>query len=264
MKRSDGTALFVIVGIIMIGFLSPILEAQEAPTVLITGSNRGLGLEFSKQYAERDWKVIATVRRPETAEDLKLLAASHPNVHIERLDVTDDSAIKALAEKLKGQPIDLLLNNAGILGDISGQFFGKLEHDEFMKIMSTNALGPLMIAQFFIDNVKASKQKKIVAISSLAGSFGRERRGLPGTYFYKASKAALNMLMRTLAQDLRSDGVTVILISPGTVDTGQIGIKSPRLVDIEVSIAGIIETIDQVTIENSGTFISYDGEVQAW
>jgi NAD(P)-dependent dehydrogenase (short-subunit alcohol dehydrogenase family) len=264
MKRSDGTALFVIVGMIMIGFLSPILGAQEAPTVLITGSNRGLGLEFSKQYAERDWKVIATVRRPETAEDLKLLAASHSNVHIERLDVTDDSAIKALAEKLKGQPIDLLLNNAGILGDISGQFFGKLEHDEFMKIMSTNALGPLMIAQFFIDNVKASKQKKIVAISSLAGSFGRERRGLPGTYFYKASKAALNMLMRTLAQDLRSDGVTVILISPGTVDTGQIGIKSPRLVDIEVSIAGIIETIDQVTIENSGTFISYDGEVQAW
>ena len=248
----------------MIGFLSPIHGAQEAPTVLITGSNRGLGFEFTRQYAARGWQVIATARRPEIAEDLKLLVASHPNIHVERLDVTDDTAIKSLAEKLHEQPIDVLLNNAGVLGDISGQFFGKLKYDEFTKIMGTNALAPLMMAEAFIDNVKASKQKKIVSISSLGGSFGRERRGLPGTYFYKASKAALNMLMRTLAHDLRSDGVTVIIISPGTVDTGQIGIKSPRLVDIEVSIAGIIEVIDQATIKNSGTFISYDGEVQSW
>lgn len=102
MKRSDGTALFVIVGMIMIGFLSPILGAQEAPTVLITGSNRGLGLEFSKQYAERDWKVIATVRRPETAEDLKLLAASHSNVHIERLDSRMIAQSKLSPKSLRG------------------------------------------------------------------------------------------------------------------------------------------------------------------
>lgn len=250
--------------IVMISILSSGLHAADVPTVLITGSNRGLGLEFTRQYAALGWNVIATARRPDTAEDLKSIAAQRPNVRIEPLDVTNPDQIEALAAKLAGQPIDVLLNNAGTLGSIPGQFFGKLDYDEFTKVMHTNALGPLMLSEALIENVKASRQKKIVAISSLGGSFGRERRGLPGIYFYKASKSALNMLMRTLAQDLESDGVIILLLSPGTVDTGKLGIKSPRLVDIEVSIAGMIAVIETATPENSGTFINYAGEIQPW
>jgi NAD(P)-dependent dehydrogenase (short-subunit alcohol dehydrogenase family) len=249
---------------LLVGSLSPALSAQDAPTVLITGSNRGLGLEFARQYALRGWTVIATARQPEAADALKLLATEHANVRIEALDVTNSSMIETLRSKLAGEPIDVLLNNAGILGDVSGQFFGKLESDEFTEVMITNALSPLIMAEAFIENVMMSEQKKIVAISSRGGSFSEQRRGMPGLYFYKSSKTALNMLLFTLAKDLRDNGVTVLLLSPGTVDTRQLGIKSPRLVAIDVSIAGMIGVIDQATPEMSGDFIRYTGEVQPW
>ena len=258
------TILLAAVLWLLAGLIAPPLSAQDPPTVLITGSNRGLGLEFARQYAARGWIVIATARQPEAADALNSLAAAHANVRVEALDVTSDAMIAALRSKLADQPIDVLLNNAGMLGDVRGQFFGKLDAETFTQVMTTNALAPLMIAEAFIENVMLSEQKKIVAISSRGGSFSENRRGMPGAYFYKSSKTALNMLLRTLAQDLRGDGVTVLLLSPGTVDTRNMGIKSPRLVAIDVSIAGMIEVIEQATPEMSGSFIRYSGDIQPW
>ncbi|MCS6948590.1 MAG: SDR family oxidoreductase [Steroidobacteraceae bacterium] len=242
-------------------------ESPAAPTVLITGSSRGIGLEFARQYAARGYRVIATARNPAGARDLQALAARHANVRIETLDVVDPSSIAALAERLRGEPIDILINNAGDTDGFRGQSFRQLAHDRFSYAMELNAHGPIRVSEALYPNVLASRQKKIVAISSLAGSFGARGGGMPGGYWYKASKAALNMLMFNLAQDARADGVRVVCLSPGQVDTQGFaarGIPMPGAVDVEVSVGGMIKVIDNLTLEQSGTFIRYTGELQPW
>src|SRR5215470_14536832 len=149
-----------------------------AETVLITGANQGIGLEFAKQYAARGWTVIATHRRTTTPEELATLAAKYPKVRIERMDVTDALQIEALGAKLKGVPIDILLSNAGLVrtdpldkpGGNTNQIFGSLDFKLLDDFIHTNVTGPLQISQTFMANVKASRQKKIIAISSAAGS----------------------------------------------------------------------------------------------
>ncbi len=241
-------------------------QDADAPTVLITGSNRGLGLEWTKQYAAKGWNVIATCRTPERADALQALASEQENVTIERLDVLNHVMIDALSDKYKDQPIDVLLNNAGMSGSPSPtQVFGKLDAFEFDRYMRTNAWGPLRVAQGFIQQVKASKQKKIIAMASLAGSFGAKSGGVTGLYYYKSSKAALNMIMANLARELEKDGVIVTTLSPGIVDTqDQIpeGVTFPGLVAIEESISGLINVIDGLSVEDTGKFYRYNGEEQ--
>jgi len=241
-------------------------DDQEG-TVLITGANRGIGFEFVRQYAAKGWYVIATARNPEGAQDLKALAEEYPRVTIEELDVSDLESIDALAERLAGQAIDLLVNNAGFFGEFGDQAFGGLELGQFDQFMRTNARGPLKMSEAFLPHLKAGLQKKIVSITSQAGSFGLDSGGLPGMYFYKSSKAALNMIMRNVAKDVKEYGIAVGILSPGMVNTaGELPPERrfPGIIEPPESISGMIKVIDGLTIENSGTFIRYSGEPQPW
>lgn len=243
------------------------VSSAAASTVLITGSSRGIGFELARQYAEAGWTVIATARKPSESNDLVALGAKYPQVKLEPLDVTDAASVAALAQRLKGRPIDVLLNNAGDTDEFRGQFFGKLAHDRFDYLMRLNAQGPLRVTEALIDNVVASEQKKVIAISSLAGSLGAKGGGMPGGYWYKASKAALDMIVITLAQDLKPRGVIAVALSPGQVDThgyAARGMNRPGMVDIKVSVSGLRAVIDGLKMEQTGTFIRYSGEVQPW
>jgi NAD(P)-dependent dehydrogenase (short-subunit alcohol dehydrogenase family) len=250
----------------------------SAETVLITGANQGIGLEFAKQYAARGWIVIATHRRTSTPEELAKLAAKYPKLHIERMDVTDAAQIEALGAKLKGQPIDILLSNAGLVrtdpldkpGGNKNQMFGTLDYKLLDDFIHTNVAGPLKIAETFIANVKASKQKKIVAISSAAGSvsvppFMPNGSPVPDHYWYRISKAALNSSMRLLAAQFEKDGVTVVMFHPGGVQVESFGsMKLPGFMPPEEAIGKMIKTIDGLTIKDTARFLDNDGKNHPW
>ena len=240
--------------------------AQAAPTVLITGANRGLGLGFSKHYAEKGWNVIATTRKPSDAEELNKLAAANKNVTVEKLDVTSAADIAALAATYKGKPIDILINNAGIVNDFMNpkpQTFGTLDHKMADDFMHTNVLGPLQLTEALYENVKMSGQKKIAAVTSLAGVHGAEYGKVPGGYWYKLSKAALNAAMANIAVDGKKDGVTVILLSPGQVRVEKIAqYKIPGMIETPEAIGGMTKVLENATLAESGTIIRYNGEKQ--
>jgi NAD(P)-dependent dehydrogenase (short-subunit alcohol dehydrogenase family) len=252
--------------------------AAAAETVLITGSNQGIGLEFAKEYAARGWTVIATHRRTSTPEELAKLAAKYPKVRIERMDVTDPAQIAALGAKLKGVPIDILLNNAGLVrtdpvnkpGGNTNQMFGTLDYKLLDDFIHTNVAGPLMIAETFIGNVKASHQKKIIAISSAAGSvsvppFMPNGSPVPDHYWYRISKAALNSAMRLLSAQFKDQGVTVVMFHPGGVQVESFGNdKLPGFVPPAEAIGKMIKTIDGLTIKDSGRFLDNDGKDHPW
>lgn len=253
--------------------ITPAFAPAHAETVLITGSNQGIGFEFARQYAARGWTVIATHRRDTTPESLADLQKQYPNVRVEQMDVTRPDQIKALAEKMKGQPIDILLNNAALIrfapirdrAGNAGQYFGTLDYDQFDQFMHTNVTGPLRIAESFIENVKASKLKLMVTISSGAGMVSI----LPRTadhYWYRTSKAALNSAMRLLSVDLKDAGITVVMFHPGGVQVESWGeTKFPGALAPEVAIGRMIKTIDGITIKDSGRFINnMDGSDMPW
>jgi len=248
--------------VLTIGMLS--VQMAEAATVLITGSNRGLGLEFAKQYADEGWDVIATCRTPEKADELNAIAAKHKNVFVERLDVLDEQEIAALSAKYKGKPIDLLINNAGVLGDIPTQTFGSVDRDTFDFVLGTNVYGAISVTEAFKDNVVASDQKKIVALTSLMGS---TTMAGPGHTFYRASKAALGMSMRVIAGHLRNDGVTVGVIAPCVADTDMlddIGYKGPLTISAAEAVGGMRAVISDLNQETARKPINCDGKPFEW
>jgi NAD(P)-dependent dehydrogenase (short-subunit alcohol dehydrogenase family) len=196
------------------------------PTTLITGANRGLGLEFARQYAARGWQVYATCRDPDSASELRRLAdASNHTVQIMALDVTDLASIKAAATELKGQPIDLLLNNAGVGGPRS-QKIGNIDYEAWANVLDVNTLGSLRVSEAFVDHVARSERKLIVALTSGMGSIADNASG--GALAYRSSKAAVNMVMRSLAIDLAPRGITCIVINPGWVRTTWAGHTEPK------------------------------------
>lgn len=225
------------------------------PTVLITGANRGIGLELSRQYAAAGWDVIACCRKPKEAGDLKALKGK---VEVKTLDVAKPASIAKLAAVLKGRGIDVLLNNAGILGRRVG--FGKAETKEFLAVMQVNALGPLLMAESFWPLVRKSKQKKMVAITSGMGSIASGANG--GSYAYRSSKAALNMVMKNLGNDLSAKGILTAAISPGWVKTDMGGKSAPLAV--QDSAAGIIKVIAGLDPAKSGGFFNYNGDTIPW
>jgi len=185
---------------------------------------------------------------------------------IEKLDITDHAEVDTLAAKYKGKPIDLLINNAGITGDFRNpkpQSFGTLDHSLAVNFVQTNAFGALKVTEAFYDSVKQSRLKKIVAITSLAGSFGVKFGGMPGGYWYKISKAALDAAMVNVSMDAKKDGVIVALLSPGTVRVEKIAdARFPGLIETTESIEGMIEVIDKLTMDDAGTITRYTGEKQ--
>ena len=241
--------------------------AANAATVLVTGSNRGLGFEFAKQYAERGYDVIATCRTPSEADDLKALAAQHSNLVIEELDVTDQGEIDTLAAKYHGTPIDILINNAGIMGSPADQSMGSLDYDLFRRSMDTNVFGVMAVTNAFKENVKASEKKKVIAITSVAGSITGPWGNIGGIYFYRASKAALNNVMRAMGLDLRKDSVIFGLVAPGAADTDMLREDfgfTGKMIPPSQAVAGMMKNIDGFTLENANKPIDFDGSVIDW
>ena len=237
---------------------------------MITGANSGIGLEFAKQYSAKGWNVIATHRRDNTPASLTELSKRFDTVRVERMDVTDHAQIEALAKKLADTPIDVLINNAGVVllgkfGDPSAsaaQQFGSLDYGQFDTYMHTNVAGPIKIAEAFLASVRAGQQKKIINISSAAGSITIPVR-YPGMYWYKASKSALNMLMKNLAFELNKEGITVVMFHPGTVRIEKLeNADFPGMIEPEVSISGMIGVIDSLTPEDAGKFLTHTGDPQ--
>jgi NAD(P)-dependent dehydrogenase (short-subunit alcohol dehydrogenase family) len=236
--------------------------AEEDSTVLITGSNRGIGLEIARIYAERGWQVLATARKPDTADDLKAIRADHPNLEIVRLDVTDHERIDELAAEYAGRPIDILINNAGISGGHENAKFGEMNFDVYHQVHQVNVIGPMKMAEAFLPNIELSKQKKIINITSGQGSIAKTWGCCT---IYRSSKAALNMMMKNISIELKKKGVTVGLISPGFVKTGFTpGLDLPMMITPEESAAKVVAVIDDYDLEDTGTFLGKDGQTWPW
>lgn len=236
--------------------------ADYKTTVLITGSNRGIGFEFVRRFSQRDWRIIATARKPDEAAELKALADNDPDIIIEQLDVTDHARIDELAAKYQDQPIDILILNAA-MGPSGLQTLAKLDFDRARLSFETNTIGPVKITQAFMENVKASQKKQVIVMSSDSGSFvaGSQR---PILWHYKASKAALNMYFHTLHFETQKRGVTVVMLHPGLVGTNPQLMKFPGAIKTEDSVSQMLDVMGQLTIEDNGRFISYKGETMPW
>ncbi len=252
-------------------------------TVLITGSNRGIGLEFVRQYAAAGWQVIATCRAPDTAEELKELASNNPAILIEELDVTDQGEIDRLQARYASQPLDLLINNAALLGPRDRQAFANLDYELAVQQYEVNALGPLRVSRSFLSNIRAAGTGKIVTLGSAAGSNGYLQPP-PDFYSYRASKAAAHLLMHNLALQLQPENIIVAIVNPGLVDTrglADIGPDDPvpedfaqivkliragviELTPPDESVAAMMKLIDGLTLEQSGLFLNFDGQPVPW
>jgi NAD(P)-dependent dehydrogenase (short-subunit alcohol dehydrogenase family) len=235
------------------------------PTTLVTGASQGIGLEFARQYAADGWTVIACCRSPQRAEELQSLAASHQDILVEALDVTDPAAIAALARRHRQRSIDVLINNAGMLGPLPlrehlhRQHFGSLDYELWAEVLRTNTFGPVRMAEAFVEQVAASDQKKIVNLSSNVGSIAEGKRN---AFAYTTSKAALNKAMTIVARELEARGIIVILFCPGYVKT-RMNVGGAT-VEIPESVTGMRGLIAGLTLADSGTFRRYNGDRIAW
>lgn len=224
------------------------------PTILISGANRGIGLELTRQYRADGWDVIGCCRTPATADDLKAVGG----VQVEQLDVTCDDSVKALAAKLSGKPVDVLFNNAGIYGPRGWQF-GSTDFDAMREVMETNLYAPVRLVEAFADNLIASDQKKIATVSSRMGSIASNGSG---EMIYRTSKTAVNMAMSILAKSLAGQGVTSIVLHPGWVQTDMGGAAAD--IDAATSARGMRAVVASVKPADTGGFFNYDGSSIDW
>jgi len=229
-------------------------------TALITGANRGLGLEFCRQYAADGWNVIACCRQPAMSPDLDALARQYATVRVEALDVSDFSQIDTLSRKLSECCIDVLINNAGVYGDSQGYGFGQIDYQTWIDTLVLNTQAPVKMTEAFLNQIKCSDKKLIVNISSLMGSIADNDSG--GSILYRSSKAALNAAMKSLAIDLKNDSIGVLTLHPGWVKTDMGGPNA--LIDAHESISGMRKLIDNFSLEQSGSFVKFDGTALPW
>ena len=222
-------------------------------TVLITGANRGLGLEFARQFSAAGWKVIGTARRTDSASDLKALG-----VRVMQLDVTDQKSVDRLARDLGDHPVDLLINNAGIFP--MAATLPEIDFDNITRTLAVNTIGPMRVTRALLPNLRRGEEKKIVNITSNLGSIADNTDG--SFYGYRESKAALNMFTRSLAAELRDEGFTCIVMNPGWVQTDMGGPNAP--LQAPESISGMQAVIARLTPADSGTFWTYEGKQMPW
>jgi NAD(P)-dependent dehydrogenase (short-subunit alcohol dehydrogenase family) len=230
-------------------------------TALITGSSRGLGLEWVRQLNTAGWRIHATCRHPAEAEELRALASAHSAVTIHRLDVTQQESIQALAMMLEGETIDVVINNAGVYFEkLLPDALGCLRYRDWETTFKVNTMGALRVTEAFIEHVARSQRRLIVGITSHMGSIA-EIDG-PGSYYYRSSKAALNAVMRGLSLELKPRGIGVLLLHPGWVHTRMGGSSAP--LPATDSVAGMRELIEQFTLEDTGRFLRYNGTEIPW
>jgi NAD(P)-dependent dehydrogenase (short-subunit alcohol dehydrogenase family) len=230
------------------------MSKQSDPgTYLVTGANRGIGLAFAQALVGRGDRVVATARRPEKARDLAKLA-----LRIEQLDVTDDSSVARLARSLSGEPLEVLINNAGIGDD--GPPFEKLSMPDLERSFRVNAIGPAAVTRALLPNLRSGKRRTIVNLSSGLGSISDNNSG--GWIAYRASKAALNQLTRTIAAELKRDRFICVAICPGWVLTDMGG--SGATLSPEDSVAAMLRVIDRLSLKDTGRFLDRHGKDIAW
>lgn len=227
-------------------------------TVLITGASRGIGLEMSRAFSARGHQVIATCRDPDSATALQTLGGER-GLEIRRMDVGDAPSVEACAAELAGRPIDILVNNAGVAHRDTR--FGALDYDAWRAVMDVNLLAPVKILEALLPNLLLGEGRKAVSISSSLGSIGRAGGD---NYFYRTSKAALNMAMRAIGHDLAAQGVMVAVVSPGFVDTDFTrGSNAPKISARE-SGEGLAAYIEAMTAEDSRRFLRFNGDELPW
>jgi len=230
------------------------------PSTLITGANRGIGFEFARQYLADGWQVYAACRNPASASELRRLADDCDNrLRMLAMDVTDPASIQAAAAELDGQAIDLLLNNAGIIGP-RGQTIGNIDYEAWAEVLAVNTMGPMRVSEAFVEHVARSDRKLIVTLTSGMGSIGDNTSG--GSVVYRSSKAAVNMVMRSLAVDLAHRGITCVVVNPGWVRT-DMGGPGARLEAAE-SVNALRHLIATLGPEQSGKFFNHTGREYPW
>ncbi|OGV73578.1 MAG: short-chain dehydrogenase [Methylophilales bacterium RIFCSPHIGHO2_02_FULL_57_10] len=234
---------------------------SQVKNALVTGANRGLGFEFVRQLAAQGWRVFACCRNPQQAEALNaLMPASQGKISVHALSVEDGAQIKELAQHLDGQPIDLLINNAGRYSGREFGIFGQTDTAEWIKSFEVNSIAPLKMAEAFVEHVGRSQMKTIVIITSKMGSVGDNSSG--GSYLYRSSKAAVNIVAKSLSIDLRPRGIKVALLHPGWVKTDMGGPNA--LITAEESVSAMLSLIGRLDWQDSGTFLAFDGAEIPW
>lgn len=221
--------------------------------VLVTGANRGIGLELARRYVARGDQVVGTVRDVAGATELATTGAE-----VLPLDVADGASVRALAERLGGRPLDLVVNNAGLGG--AGPGIADLDIDRLLPYFAINALGPLRVAQAVLPNLRAGDRRHLVNVSTNMASIDDNRSG--GHYGYRASKTALNMLSKTLALELAPEGFTVVAVHPGWVQTRMGGPHAP--LPLADAVRDLIALFDRLEPSLSGRFVSRTGEPLTW
>ncbi|STY29154.1 oxidoreductase [Legionella wadsworthii] len=224
-------------------------------TALITGANRGLGLEFARQLKDRGYYIIGCCRTPSQAYELKKIADE-----IISLDVTSDQEIASLKHSLNNRPIDLLVNNAGTGGE-QGVTVGNINRENFIEVINVNCIGVIKLSDALLSNIQSSHEKNILVISSSMGSISENNRGK--SYAYRTSKAALNCVMRSFAIDVQDKGIHVMLIHPGWVKTDLGGPEAS--IDVQTSVEGILKQADKKLAHSHAEKLhSYDGSMIDW
>lgn len=232
---------------------------SETRSILITGANRGIGLELTRQYAAEGWQVYACCRHPAQAEALQALAASGP-VQVLALDVNHASQRASLADILQGQPIDILFNNAGVSGGWERQDFGHTDAESWEQTLRSNVIAPLKMMETLVEHVAASQLRIMANMSSRMGSIADNSSG--GTYLYRSSKAALNMVCVSAAHDLARRGITVVALHPGWVRTDMGG--DAATLSVADSAAALRRNLAGLTQADNGRFIDIDGSTLPW
>jgi len=228
--------------------------------ILITGAARGIGYELAKQYAQAGDRVFATTRNPNSAQPLNDAAQqSNGLMTVHRMDVGDMESVKACAAEIGPTPIDVLINNAGVWGGLDTQTFQNMDYDNWAFELNVMTMGPFRVVQTFLDNVLASEQRKVVTLSSQVAAHVYDH--VIG-YSYAAAKAAVNRLMTALATELKDQNVIVVPMHPGWVKTEMAG----DVADIEPSESaiGVREVIAEMTLEDSGKFLKWTGDIHPW
>lgn len=226
-------------------------------TALITGANRGIGLHLVKQFLQAGWQVVAACRKPDSATVLNSLAG--PHLQILPLDVTDARSVLALVAALNGKPLDVLVNNAGIMGP-QHQNVRDMDYDAFLQTLNVNTVAPLRVSAALLPNLKLGKRPRIVTISSQMGAFALDMG--PGHIAYSSSKSAVSKVMQLMAKELTPEGIIVCPVHPGWVKT-DMGGPNAQLEPAD-SAAGLFTLIDGLQLQHSGRFWTWDGKEHAW
>ena len=245
--------LFVVALAVVCVTIASMASATTTATVLITGANRGIGLEYARQFAGKGYRVIGTVRDPADAKELSAVAD-----RVEQLDVSDGASVAALAKRLHGVPIDILVNNAGVF-DRRDVTVDKVDFAMMEQTLAVNALGPLRVAQALLPNLRASKRRTIVNMSSELGSIERSNGRW---YAYRASKAALNQINKTLSVELAQEGFICVVLHPGWVRTDMGGAAATY--SSQESVSGLIAVIEKLAPADNGRFYDFKGTRIPW